>query len=146
MLRVRLSLQEVHRSEAVYIVPRTTGPHAGTAVIGATLEDAGFDTATSPSALAGLRRLAAGLVPAAHGAAQIEAWAGLRPATADGLPLIGALPESTQQIVATGHFRNGILLAPATAATVAALVQGIRPPVDLTAYAPARFALASTAQ
>ena len=67
MLRVKLppgsALKEVYRSEKVYVVPRTQGPQAGTALIGATVEDVGFDLSTLPSALDALREVAAGLVP-----------------------------------------------------------------------------------
>src|SRR5665213_1447514 len=65
MLRVQLPspLTEVHRAEHIYIVPRTLGPQAGTALIGATIEDAGFDTTTDPADLANLRAWAAELLP-----------------------------------------------------------------------------------
>jgi glycine oxidase len=144
MLRVQLPspLTEVHRSEHIYIVPRTLGPHAGSALIGATIEDAGFDTTTHPADLANLRARAAELLPALASeseAPQLEAWAGLRPYTRDGLPLLGALPFSPREFVATGHFRNGILLAPATARVMADLLEGKSPSVDLTAFSPERF-------
>ena len=144
MLRVQLPapLTEVHRSEHIYIVPRTLGPHAGTALIGATIEDAGFDTTTHPADLASLRARAAELLPALGSEAaapQLEAWAGLRPYTRDGLPLLGALPFSPREFAATGHFRNGILLAPATARVMADLLEGKSPTIDLTPFSPARF-------
>jgi len=144
MLRVQLpsSLTEVHRSEHIYIVPRTLGPQAGTALIGATLEDAGFDTYTHPADLANLRASAAELLPALASEAdapELEAWAGLRPYTRDSLPLLGALPFSPREFVATGHFRNGILLAPATARVMADLLESKSPAVDLTAFSPDRF-------
>ncbi|QMV19829.1 FAD-dependent oxidoreductase [Granulicella sp. 5B5] len=144
MLRVALpeelrALGEVHRSEAVYVVPRTAGPQAGTAVIGATVEDAGFDTATHADDLERLRALAAELLPALsdeQAAPIVEAWAGLRPATPDMLPVIG---RDGDVLWATGHFRNGILLAPATAQIVADLIEGKEPVVTLDAFAPQRF-------
>jgi glycine oxidase len=146
MLRVQipscLDLHQVHRSESIYIVPRTQGPQAGTALIGATNEDAGFDRTVHQLALDHLRALAATLLPdlaSPESSPQIEAWAGLRPATTDGLPLLGPLPGSTRQFVATGHYRNGILLAPATAATLTDVLQGRSPAVDLRAFTPARF-------
>jgi glycine oxidase len=158
MLRVQLPTHkrytEVHRSEHIYIVPRTHGPQAGTALIGATVEDAGFDTAIHALDLARLRALAAELLPelaAEADAPRLEAWAGLRPFTPDGLPLLGPLlapllgrldapPQShTAEFVATGHFRNGILLAPATAAVLADLIEGKPPSVPLSAFAPQRF-------
>lgn len=146
MLRVRLpsSLQlvQVHRSSAIYVVPRTQGPQAGTALIGATEEDAGFDIRTSAADLDALRMRASALIPTLAdptAAPKVEAWAGLRPAAADGLPLIGRLPACSRQWIANGHFRNGILLAPATAHAVADLVEGKRPPVDLQPFDPARL-------
>ena len=144
MLRVQLPatlpLCEVHRSEHIYVVPRTQGPQAGTALIGATVEDAGFDTMVHPAGLAHLRTLAAELLPQLADEAiapQVEAWAGLRPATADSLPLLG--PLSHGQFIAAGHFRNGILLAPATAVVMADLIEGKSPAVDLTPFSPDRF-------
>jgi glycine oxidase len=145
MLRVQLPeavpLTEVHRSEHIYVVPRTLGPQAGTALIGATIEDAGFDTTTHAEDLAALRALAARLFPALADAPELEAWAGLRPYTADGLPLLGPLPFSPREFVATGHFRNGILLAPATAVVMADLLEGREPGVDLAAFSPLRFSV-----
>ena len=146
MLRVRipsiLALREVHRSQTIYIVPRIQGPQAGTAVIGATDEDAGFDLSTHPADLDRLRARAAELLPAftsANDAPQVEAWAGLRPRTPDDLPLLGRLPGSARQWVATGHYRNGILLAPATAAVLADILEGKLPAVDLKPFSPTRF-------
>lgn len=146
MLRVRipsgLALHEVHRAHSIYIVPRTHGPQAGTALVGATDEDAGFDLTTHPADLDRLRARAAELLPAfasAQDAPQVEAWAGLRPGTPDDLPLLGRLPNSARQWVATGHYRNGILLAPATAAVLADLLENKPPAIDLHPFSPARF-------
>jgi glycine oxidase len=148
MLRVRLSprspLPQVHRSESIYVVPRRFGPQAGTALIGATVEDAGFDTATHPADLARLRELASVLLPMLSDEAEtpaVEAWAGLRPATPDQLPLLGALDPrlGATELVAAGHFRNGILLAPATAAVLADLIQNGRSDFDLSPFSPLRF-------
>jgi glycine oxidase len=129
-------------------VPRTQGAQAGTALIGATVEDAGYDTHTRAHDLTHLRTLAAELVPALGSEArspQIEAWAGIRPATADSLPLLGAHePElrshdNARELLATGHFRNGILLAPATAVVMADLLEGKQPSIDLRPFSPGRF-------
>jgi glycine oxidase len=108
-------------------------------LIGATVEDAGFDTATHAADLARLRALAAEMLPALRdekGAPMIEAWAGLRPAAPDMLPVIG---RDGDVLWAAGHFRNGILLAPATAQIVADLIEGKEPVVKLDAFAPKRF-------
>ena len=149
MLRVRvpakLNLNQVHRSSSIYVVPRTQGPQAGTALIGATEEDAGFDLQTHPADLHQLRLRASALLPElgdAIATPQVEAWAGLRPATADRLPLIGRmigrLPHATRQWIAGGHYRNGILLTPATAVLLADLLENNAPPIDLQPFDPAR--------
>ncbi len=145
MLRVTLppalrSLREVHRSEHIYVVPRVHGPQAGTALLGATVERAGFDTTTNTADLARLRAMAAELLPALASetnAPLVESWAGLRPGTPDDLPVLGCGDDAT--LWATGHYRNGILLAPATAMTVADMIEGNVPAVDLAAFAPGRF-------
>jgi glycine oxidase len=145
MLRVRpprrLTLTEVHRGDQVYVVPRTCGEQAGTALIGATIEDAGFDTTVREADLSRLRGLAAELVPALGAetdAPMVEAWAGLRPVTPDGLPLLGSIGEG-RRFIATGHYRNGVLLAPATAAVMADLVMGGAAQMDLAAFRVGRF-------
>ncbi len=131
----------VLRTQELYIVPRTTGPNAGRAIIGATVEDAGFDKSTSAPEIAHLRDEAVRLLPALAHAAVLDQWAGIRPATADGLPLLGPHPDNPRHLLATGHFRNGILLAPATAHLLAQLVFGDAPSLDLDHFAPARFAV-----
>jgi glycine oxidase len=152
MLRVQLppalhGLHEVHRGDAIYIVPRTLGSQSGSALIGATIEDAGFDTSTHPRDLTHLRTLAATLLPALSSekdAPQLEAWAGLRPYTPDRIPLLGPLEglpaQGIRHFVATGHYRNGILLAPATTVLLADLIEGKPPALDLAPFSPSRFA------
>jgi glycine oxidase len=142
MLSVSLpfSLPFVGRTPDIYIVPRTSGPNAGRAIIGATIEDAGFDKSTHPSDIAHLRSLAAELLPPLADAPQLEAWAGLRPATPDGLPILGCLPAQPNHFIATGHYRDGILLAPGTAHVMAQLISGEQPTIDLLPFSPARTA------
>ncbi|HUX66921.1 MAG TPA: glycine oxidase ThiO [Terriglobales bacterium] len=120
-----------------YLVPRADGR----TLIGATLEDAGFDTTVAPAAIAALRRRAEALFPALAQAGPAESWAGLRPASADELPLIGPTP-CPGYWMATGHFRDGILLAPITAKILAhALATGhMTQALDLAPFLPARFA------
>jgi len=147
MLRVRLPfvMDEVHRSERIYVVPRTRGPQAGTALIGATVEDAGYDTSVRSSDLEGLRALAAELLPelaAEVDAPMVEAWAGLRPATPDGLPMLGA-GSRAGRFIATGHYRNGILLTPGTAVVMADMLEGRVSQTDLSGMSPQRFALSA---
>ena len=124
----------VLRTPSIYLVPRLDG----SAVIGATLEEKGFCIKTKDSTIADLRVRAAALLPAVATAPELERWAGLRPATADFLPLLGQ--TAPNRYVATGHFRNGILLAPATALVMAQLLCGKAPAVPLAPFSPARFA------
>ena len=98
----------------------------GSLLVGATMEEAGFDERTTVAGVSTLSSAAAALLPAAAGAALTEARAGLRPATPDGLPIVGAFRAAPRVFCATGHFRNGILLAPLTAAMVErAVVDGV---------------------
>ena len=135
-----LTLNLVLRTPEIYIVPRTTGPNAGRAIIGATVENAGFDKTVHPADIDRLHTLAADLLPDLAHAPQFETWAGLRPTTPDGLPLLGPIPDRPNQFIATGHYRNGILLAPATAHVMAQLLSGEQPSIDLSPYSPHRTA------
>ncbi len=134
-----LPLNLVIRTPDIYIVPRTTGPHAGRAIIGATIEDCGFDKTVHPQDIARLHAAASRLLPQLADAPILETWAGLRPATPDGLPFLGLLPRHPHHYLAMGHYRNGILLAPATAQVMAQLLCGENPAIDLTPFAPARI-------
>lgn len=127
-------LRHVVRAPEVYLVPRTDGR----ILIGSTVEDVGYDKRTVPETIQRLHQAAIALVPALAEARMIEAWAGLRPASPDGLPLLGetAVPG---YFVATGHFRDGILLAPITAKVIGQVVAGERPEVELGAYAAGRL-------
>lgn len=118
-----------------YFVPRPDGE----LVVGATNEDAGFDRTLTPAGIGSL--LADAQAISTHTASWPiqETWSGLRPATPDELPILGE--ASPGIFYATGHYRNGILLAPITAAIVDALIAGQKPPVPLDAYSPARFAV-----
>ena len=123
----------------VYLIPRDHD-HRPSIVVGSTMERVGFDTSTDPATIALLRRRAEALLPALRGLPERARWAGLRPGTPDDLPVIGADPELPGLIVATGHHRNGVLLAPVTADAVADLVAG-RPLAEAwaAAFDPARF-------
>jgi glycine oxidase len=134
-----MGLDLVLRTKDIYIVPRTRGPQAGSAIIGATVEDVGFDTAVHPADIHALHASAAQLLPSLAEARVLESWAGLRPGTPDGLPLIGATDLKRRRFIAAGHFRNGILLAPATAHVMADLIEGKPPTLDLTPYSRDRF-------
>jgi glycine oxidase len=118
----------------IYVVPRADGR----VCLGATVEEQGFDTTVTAGAVHELLREAYRVLPAVAELDFVEAIAGLRPGSPDNMPLLGhgALDGL---IVATGHYRNGILLAPITGAVVAALVVGEEPPVPIARFAPDRF-------
>lgn len=127
-------LQHVLRTPEAYIVPRSSGK----ILIGATVEDVGFDKSVDPSAIHQLLNAAAKYLPALASAPITQSWAGLRPGTPDDLPIIG--PTDRPRIfAATGHFRNGILLAPITATIMADLIHGLPSPLDIRAFSPDRF-------
>lgn len=127
-------VRHVVRAPEVYLIPRSDGRM----VIGATAEEAGFDKRTVPETIQNLRQAAIDLVPRLAEARILEAWAGLRPGTSDGLPILGATP-TPGYFVATGHFRDGILLAPATARVMGQVMTANRPEFDLSAFVAARF-------
>lgn len=118
-------------SDLCYVVPWTDG----TVLVGATVEDCGFDQRTTVTGIRGLMDAACRLLPSAGEATFVEARAGLRPSTADGLPFIGRSPVNPAIVYATGHYRNGVLLAPLTADLIADLVidDRIDPALALTA-------------
>jgi glycine oxidase len=127
-------LRHVVRAPEVYLVPRSDGRM----VIGSTLEEAGFDKNVNSSVIHQLHAAAAALVPAVKEMRIHEVWAGLRPGTPDGRPLIGAM-STPGMFIAAGHYRDGILLAPATAEVVCALVQGEAFELDLRPFGANRF-------
>ena len=127
-------LHHVIRTPDVYLIPRTDGR----LLIGSTVEEAGFDKRTVPETIQKLRQRALELVPKLAEARILEAWAGLRPGTPDGLPILGTTATSGY-FVATGHFRDGILLAPVTAKIMAAIVTGQAQQFELAGFSPARF-------
>jgi thiazole synthase len=122
------------RHESAYFVPRPDGD----LVVGATEEDAGFDRSLTPAGVGFLLTKAQGISSHVASLPIREMWTGLRPGTPDGLPIIGrsGMPGV---FYATGHYRNGILLAPITASIVAALLEERNPELPLDAYSPLRF-------
>lgn len=113
----------------------------GSIYVGATEEDAGFDARPTAAGVRDLLSAAIALAPALAQASFSRARAGLRPTTPDGLPLLGRMPGLDGIVIATGHFRDGVLLAPITAEVVADLVLGRRPRLSIEAFDPARFVL-----
>ncbi len=117
------------------IAPRADGR----AALGGTREDVGFAAGTDSPAIAQLHANAAAIVPSLANAEIVETWAGFRPRSADGFPIIGASPVD-RLVVATGHDTKGIALAPVTAESVAQIVcDGGSDPL-LRPFAPSRFA------
>src|SRR5260370_32387800 len=127
-------LRHVIRSPEVYLIPRSDGR----ILVGTTVEEAGFDKRTDIATIQRLHHAALALVPDLRNARFLEDWAGLRPGTPDALPILGETP-TPGYYVATGHFRDGILLAPITAEVMTAVIEGRTPEYDLTAFSPARF-------
>jgi glycine oxidase len=119
-----------------YLLPREDGQ----TYVGASVEEAGYRKHTTTLVLNRLRRAALALVPGLAAAKQTRAWAGLRPGTPDAMPILGLLPGWQNVWVATGHFRNGILLAPGSAALIAESVIAGRPDAKLEPFSPRRFA------
>jgi glycine oxidase len=127
-------LSHVVSSPDAYLVPR-----GESTLVGSTLERVGFDSTTTTTALDRLRAAAAAVVPSFAGAPMEKGWAGLRPMTPDGLPVIGRDPDLPSVVYACGHGKNGILLAPITAECVAAMVAGSPPPLDISRFDVQRF-------
>jgi glycine oxidase len=117
----------------VYVVPRADG----TVLLGSTVEHVGFRKEVTAGAVERLIAAATRLMPEIAGARFVTAWSGLRPATPDGLPILGPC-RVPGLFFAAGHFRNGILLAPVTALAVADAVTGSGRR-DLSAFSIERF-------
>jgi glycine oxidase len=132
-------LRHVIRAPEVYLVPRSDGR----ILIGSTQEEAGYDKRTDADTIHRLHQAAIHMVPALGQARILEAWAGLRPGTPDDLPILGAT-STPGYFVATGHFRDGILLTPVTAHTMAQVITGAQPDYDIAAFSPTRFSAEST--
>ena len=118
-----------------YLVPRANG----LVFAGATVEEAGFRIRTTKRGLTQVRQAAFELVPQLRHAREHFSWAGLRPGSPDGLPILGPLPGWANVTVATGHFRSGILLAPITGELIAEAIVDARTPEALAPFSPARF-------
>lgn len=108
-------------------------------VCGASEDVAGFDTRVTERGIGRLIRSSNRLFPYLEKMETVHRWAGLRPATRDGLPLLGMLNANPSVIIAAGHYRNGILLSPITAAIVADLLEGKANQSKIAAFAPNRF-------
>ncbi len=127
-------LKRVAYGTDVYVIPRASGEH----IIGSTVEFVGFDKRVTVEGMAGLLGQATALVPSLREAEMVANWGCLRPASPDGLPLLGAVPDRSGVILATGHFRNGILLGPITGQLMAELIINGKSSLSLDLFRPDR--------
>jgi glycine oxidase len=138
MIQLRMGLpfdlQHVVRGPDAYLAPKSSGR----LVVGATSEEKGFDTDVTAGGLYDLLEGAWEVVPGIYDLPVDDTWAGLRPASRDHAPLIGAT-EAPGVVLATGHYRHGILLTPVTAQEVARLVQSGETSRWLEPFSPTRF-------
>ncbi|HUY34946.1 MAG TPA: glycine oxidase ThiO [Pirellulales bacterium] len=126
----RPALRRIVNDGPRYLVPRGDGR----VLVGSTEEDAGFDKRTTADGVAGLLDFAVHLAPGLKPAQFEQCWAGLRPATLDGLPYLGRLPELDNAYVAAGHFRSGLQLSPGTAVVMSRLIQGLETTIDMRPF------------
>jgi glycine oxidase len=127
--------ERIISSERVYLVPRVDGR----LTVGATVEERGFDVRVTAGGAHELLREAYRALPDVSELELVDALAGLRPGTPDNVPLIGPA-ELDGLLLATGHHRNGILMAPLTASAIAAHLAGEPPPAPVEPAHPGRFA------
>lgn len=125
-------VQSVVMNRDCYIIPR----QERVMLIGSTVEDSGFDTATTAEARDHLMTMAMKFLPGLTGRESVKQWAGLRPDTTRGYPYIGALPGLDNIFVNAGHFRTGLVSAPAAADLLAAMLTGSEPVLPPAEYAP----------
>jgi glycine oxidase len=130
-----LPLRKIVFGLEAYLLPRVDG----TVVVGATVERAGFDRSLTVEGMAWLLKSVSALCPALAGAAFDHAWTGFRPGSPDELPIVGPAPGWANVTLATGHFRNGIMLAPITAELLTKLVLHEERDALLAPLDPARF-------
>ena len=119
----------------VYLIPRPSGE----LLIGATVERAGFQRAVTAEGISSLLRSAIELVPALRDLPIARTWCGFRPWAPDSLPVLGPWPGIDGLFIATGHFRNGILLAPITARLMTDWITGGAPSLEVKDFLPDRF-------
>jgi glycine oxidase len=111
----------------------------GEAIVGSTMETAGFRVDVAPTTTQRLATMAGQLLPDLAGRTPVRAWAGLRPMTPDSQPIIGAEPAAAGLWFATGHGRNGVLLAAITGHLIRQLMDGEEPELDIAPFSPTRF-------
>ncbi|MUK87526.1 glycine oxidase ThiO [Ornithinibacillus sp. L9] len=117
-------------SHGCYLVPKK----GGRLLVGATVKPNTFDQTVTVDGIGSLMEKAKKIVPSIVNAEWEKAWAGIRPQTSDSLPYLGEHPNYKGLFIATGHFRNGILLSPITGEMISNLIDGESTPIDLTAF------------
>ncbi len=125
------TLDHIQYREDFYLIPRLDG-HI---LAGSTVEDVGFDKSTTADTAAALAKKAIRVLPALAEASVVKHWSGLRPGSADNIPVIDRHPQFDNLYLNTGHFRYGVTMAPESAELLAALICGEPPGLDLTPYA-----------
>jgi glycine oxidase len=130
------AVRHVIYSRRGYLVPRLSGY----LIAGTTTERAGYDKRVTAGGVASIIKSAIEIMPCVADQAIIETWAGLRPHAPDDMPILGADPSVEGLIYATGHYRNGILLAPVTAQAISELIVKGESHVNLEPFSVARFA------
>ncbi len=130
----RVRIERVLWSERAYLVPRNDGR----ILVGATLEYVGFEKRVTAGGLQGLLDAAIEIVPELRNAEIVETWSGLRPDSPDHLPILGPT-DIEGLIIATGHFRSGILLAPVTARLIREWITEQRTSLPWDDFSPMRF-------
>ncbi len=128
-------LSSVVLTEPVYLLQRPDGR----VLVGATVERVGFDKSVVDADIESLRAGAARIVPALADARIESRWAGLRPGSADHLPILDAPASVPGFVIASGLYRHGILLGPLVGDIAAALALGEEPPCDVRAFSLGRF-------
>ncbi|MDI6857770.1 MAG: glycine oxidase ThiO [Dehalococcoidia bacterium] len=121
--------------EECYLVPKANG----LLFAGATTEKVGFRKKTTRKGLADIKRMSAALAPVLGSICPADAWAGFRPGSGDGLPILGPVPDREGLTVATGHYRNGVLLSPITGRLIARSILDGSSNEALAPFSPSRF-------
>ena len=118
-----------------YLVPRRDGR----ILAGSTMEEAGFDKSVTLAGISKITRGAFDMVPSLGELPFREAWAGLRPAIRDFMPVMGASPSIPNLFYATGHFRSGILLSAITGEIISDMIHSRNPSIEVAPFSPKRF-------
>lgn len=129
------AINHVIYSRRGYLVPRLSG----IVIAGSTTERVGYDKRVTAGGVASIIPRAAEIAPSLMNAALVDTWAGLRPSSSDGWPILGEDLHISGLVYATGHYRNGILLTPITAQAISELISRGESHTNLKPFSPARF-------